>query len=45
MLRKKSFTLSGHRTSVALEAEFWAVITDAARERGLAVAALLFAKS
>jgi predicted DNA-binding ribbon-helix-helix protein len=41
MLRKKSFTLSGHRTSVALEAEFWAVITDAARERGLAVAALV----
>jgi predicted DNA-binding ribbon-helix-helix protein len=41
MLRKKSFTLSGHRTSVALEPEFWTVITDTARERGLAVAALV----
>jgi predicted DNA-binding ribbon-helix-helix protein len=41
MLRKKSFTLSGHRTSVALEAEFWAVIADTARERGLALAALV----
>jgi predicted DNA-binding ribbon-helix-helix protein len=25
-LLKKSFSLSGHRTSVALETEFWAVI-------------------
>ncbi|MGH6871783.1 MAG: ribbon-helix-helix domain-containing protein [Rhizomicrobium sp.] len=25
-LRKRSFTLSGHRTSVALEPEFWAVL-------------------
>lgn len=25
-LQKKSFSLSGHRTSVALEAEFWAVL-------------------
>jgi predicted DNA-binding ribbon-helix-helix protein len=41
MLRKKSFTLSGHRTSVALEAEFWAVIGTSARERGLALAALV----
>lgn len=41
MLRKKSFTLSGHRTSVALEAEFWAVIADTARERGVALAALV----
>ena len=33
-LKKRSFSLSGHRTSVALEAEFWAVIdTSAARER------------
>jgi len=30
MLRKRSFTLSGHRTSVALEAEFWEVIEKAA---------------
>jgi predicted DNA-binding ribbon-helix-helix protein len=31
-LRKRSFTLSGHRTSVALEPEFWAVLeAEAAR--------------
>ena len=34
LLRKRSFTLSGHRTSVALEPEFWAVLeADAARAR------------
>ena len=31
-LVKKSFSLSGHRTSVALEAEFWAVLERAARK-------------
>jgi predicted DNA-binding ribbon-helix-helix protein len=25
-LKKRSFSLSGHRTSVALEAEFWEII-------------------
>jgi predicted DNA-binding ribbon-helix-helix protein len=25
-LKKRSFSLAGHRTSVALEAEFWAVL-------------------
>jgi predicted DNA-binding ribbon-helix-helix protein len=30
MLKKKSFSLSGHRTSVALEAEFWAVLESEA---------------
>lgn len=31
-LQKRSFTLSGHRTSVALEPEFWAVLeADATR--------------
>ena len=29
-LKKKSFSLSGHRTSVALEAEFWAVLEQQA---------------
>jgi predicted DNA-binding ribbon-helix-helix protein len=34
MLKKKSFSLSGHRTSVALEAEFWTVLDrEAARAR------------
>ncbi len=40
-LKKRSFTLSGHRTSVALEAEFWAAVeAGAARER-LTLAALV----
>lgn len=33
-LLKQSFTLSGHRTSVALEAEFWDVLKDEASRRG-----------
>lgn len=34
MLKKKSFSLSGHRTSVALETEFWAVLDrEAARAK------------
>ena len=41
MLNKRSFTLSGHRTSVALEAEFWAVIDAAAQKDGIALAALV----
>jgi predicted DNA-binding ribbon-helix-helix protein len=41
MLKKRSFTLSGHRTSVALEAEFWAVIDQAAGREGKSLAALV----
>jgi predicted DNA-binding ribbon-helix-helix protein len=41
MLKKRSFTLSGHRTSVALEAEFWAVLDECAQNQGKAVAALV----
>ncbi len=40
-LKKRSFTLSGHRTSVALEAEFWAVIDSAAQHEDKALAALV----
>jgi predicted DNA-binding ribbon-helix-helix protein len=40
-LKKRSFTLSGHRTSVALEAEFWAVIDASAVRDGLSLAALV----
>ena len=41
MLKKKSFSLSGHRTSVALEPEFWAVLElDAARD-GLSLSAFV----
>jgi len=41
MLKKRSFTLSGHRTSVALEAEFWAVIHSCAQRQGRSLAALV----
>lgn len=40
-LVKRSFTLAGHRTSVALEPEFWAVIEEAAKARGRSLAALV----
>ncbi|MGH7118516.1 MAG: ribbon-helix-helix domain-containing protein [Acetobacteraceae bacterium] len=33
MLEKRSFTIAGHRTSVALEPEFWAALVAIA-ERG-----------
>jgi predicted DNA-binding ribbon-helix-helix protein len=32
-LTKRSFSLAGHRTSVALEAEFWAALVAIATER------------
>jgi predicted DNA-binding ribbon-helix-helix protein len=41
MLEKRSFSLSGHRTSVALEPEFWAVLSDVAQKEGLALSALV----
>ncbi len=41
ILKKRSFSLAGHRTSVALEAEFWAVIDAAAQRDGIALAALV----
>ena len=41
MLVKRSFSLSGHRTSVALEPEFWAVLDRLAVMRGMAPAALV----
>lgn len=40
-LRKRSFALAGHRTSVALEPEFWTVLETAARARGGSLAALV----
>ncbi len=41
MLLKRSISIAGHRTSLALEAEFWAVLDQAAATRGLAFAALI----
>jgi len=40
-LLKRSFTLAGHRTSVALEAEFWAALEALAAARGLTLSALV----
>ena len=40
-LAKRSFSLAGHRTSVALEPAFWAVIEAAAKARGISLAALV----
>lgn len=37
---KHSLTLSGHRTSVSLEDEFWQAFCQIARERKMAVNAL-----
>jgi predicted DNA-binding ribbon-helix-helix protein len=36
MLEKRSLSLNGHRTSVALEPEFWAVLEQAAAPGSLA---------
>jgi predicted DNA-binding ribbon-helix-helix protein len=41
MLKKRSFSLSGHRTSVALEEEFWAVLDGEAEATGQSLAALV----
>jgi predicted DNA-binding ribbon-helix-helix protein len=38
-LKKRSFSLSGHRTSVALETEFWSVIDSEAEKSGQSLAA------
>ena len=40
-LRKRSFQLAGHRTSVALEPAFWAVLEAVARRRAVSLAALV----
>ena len=41
MLKKKSFSLSGHRTSVALESEFWSVIDAEAAKAKQSLAAFV----
>jgi len=42
-LVKRSFSLAGHRTSVALEAEFWAVLSAIAAAGGQSLAGLVAA--
>ena len=41
MLKKRSVSLSGHATSVALEPEFWAVLDSIALAAGLSQAGLM----
>lgn len=38
---KRSLSIAGHRTSIALEAEFWAGLEALAEARGLALTALI----
>ena len=40
-LVKRSFTLSGHRTSVALEPEFWSALSDIAARRRVSLSTLV----
>ena len=40
-MRKRSFSIEGHRTSVALEPEFWQALEDLAAERDLSLSALM----
>ncbi|MFI4987668.1 MAG: ribbon-helix-helix domain-containing protein [Alphaproteobacteria bacterium] len=40
-LAKRSVTIAGHRTSVSLEAPFWAALQEIAARRGLSLNALI----
>jgi predicted DNA-binding ribbon-helix-helix protein len=40
-LTKRSISLEGHATSVALEPEFWAVLDSCARANGQSLASLI----
>ncbi|MDB5438970.1 MAG: hypothetical protein JWM33_1397 [Caulobacteraceae bacterium] len=40
-LHKRSISLSGHQTSLALEPEFWSVLETAARQQEASLARLL----
>jgi predicted DNA-binding ribbon-helix-helix protein len=40
-LQKRSLTLAGHKTSLALEPEFWTAIEEMAAARGIAIAQLI----
>ena len=41
LLHKRSFSIAGHRTSVALEPEFWAVLEKEARRTGRTLSGLV----
>jgi len=40
-LERRSFSLAGHRTSVALEPEFWEVLGDLAAQQGTSLTHLI----
>jgi predicted DNA-binding ribbon-helix-helix protein len=40
-LRKRSLTIAGHRTSIALEPEFWEALEALAASRGLRLTELI----
>jgi len=40
-LIKRSMTIAGHRTSLALEPEFWAVLDDCAKTGGVSLPTLI----
>ena len=41
MLKKRSLSLAGHATSLALEPEFWAVLEAMAADEGLSLPELI----
>jgi predicted DNA-binding ribbon-helix-helix protein len=41
MLQKRSLSLASHRTSLALEPEFWSALEEISRRRGTSLAALI----
>ena len=43
MLRKRSVTISGHRTSISLEDEFWAELVHIAEQKSTSVNAIIAA--
>ncbi|RYE60501.1 MAG: aryl-sulfate sulfotransferase [Hyphomicrobiales bacterium] len=40
-MQKRSFSIAGHRTSIALEPEFWLALEEIATFRALSLAALV----
>jgi predicted DNA-binding ribbon-helix-helix protein len=40
-MQKRSLTIAGHRTSIALEPEFWAGLEALAERRGVRLTALI----
>ena len=40
-MEKRSLSIAGHRTSIALEPEFWVALETMAADKGLPLAALI----